>query len=78
MDFMSLDLHLYLNTHPCDAEALKMYNEVTEHAIKARSQYESTYGPMTSFRSINTAEWDWENCPWPWQEAFNFVIDGDV
>ena len=72
LDFMSLDLHLFLNTHPCDAEALKMYNEVAASAEKARCKYEEKYGPLMSYRSKGTDGWGWERCPWPWQESFNY------
>lgn len=74
LDFMSLDLHLYLNTHPDDSEALKMYNDVIANAEKAHHQYEEHYGPLVSYRSMGCKNWAWENCPWPWQENFNFKL----
>ena len=74
LDFMSVDLHLFLNTHPSDAEALKMYNEVTANAAKVRCQYEEKYGPLTSYRSMGTKDWTWRCCPWPWSESFNFSM----
>ncbi|MDR1665091.1 MAG: spore coat protein CotJB [Clostridiales bacterium] len=77
LDFMSVDLHLYLNTHPDDAEALKMYNDVIESAAAARSRYEEKCGPMTSFRRPGGYKWTWEDCPWPWQEEFNFSVNGE-
>lgn len=81
MDFMATDLHLYLNTHPEDAEALKMFNEVVNQSTTVRKDYEKTFGPLTSFRSEDVDEngtspqWRWINNPWPWEKDFNFNWD---
>lgn len=74
LDFMALDLHLYLDTHPEDGEALKMYNDVICNTEKTRSQYEEHYGPLVSYRSKGCEHWPWEDCPWPWQAKFNFEL----
>ena len=80
MDFMALDLHLYLNMHPTDCEALEMYNDCTIGAKVAREKYEAEYGPLTGFRSEGqksdgTKGWAWNDCPWPWQANFNFSLN---
>lgn len=77
LDFMALDLHLYLNTHPDDAEALHMYNDVIANAEKTRCQYEEYCGPVTSYRSKGVTDWKWKCCPWPWQSNFNFALGGE-
>jgi spore coat protein JB len=74
MDFMALDLQLRLNTHSQCAETLSKYNEAVENADRLRRQYEERYGPLTSFRSPGTREWEWSKNPWPWQESFNYAI----
>lgn len=74
LDFMAVDLQLYLNTHCDDAEALKMYNDVIANAKKARCQYEEHYGPLTSYRSEGCRDWKWKDCPWPWQAQYNFHL----
>jgi len=76
LDFMALDLHLYLNTHPDDNEALEMYNDCITNGDKARHQFEEDFGPLTAFRSDGQAGWTWNRCPWPWQEGFNFEFSG--
>ena len=70
LDFMAVDLQLYLNTHPCDNEALKKYNQIVTKADCFRTEYEKAYGPLYSFRSVNNGAWNWIDDPWPWQCNF--------
>ena len=77
LDFMAVDLHLFLNTHPDDVEALNMYNDVIANADKARQCYEQQYGPLTAYRSKGWEGWTWKDCPWPWQSKFNFELRGE-
>lgn len=75
LDFMALDLHLYLNTHPNDCEALRMYNDVVDMVSQLRCRYEEEAGPLVSYRSQGKKGWEWECGPWPWQQAFNYAMD---
>jgi len=76
LDFMATDLHLYLNTHPCDEEAIKMYNDTVKQSASLCKEYEECYGAMVGFRSasISNNAWDWQDSPWPWQPEFNFRL----
>lgn len=76
LDFMAVDLHLYLDTHPCDREALMKYNSVVMQANMLRNNYERLYGPLTSYRSPSPYPWQWINNPWPWNCDFNFKLTG--
>ena len=80
LDFMATDLHLFLNTHPDDAEALKVFNETVAQSKQARKEYEHHFGPLTSYRSADTAGkgWRWNNCPWPWERDFNFKWEEQI
>ena len=73
LDFIAVDLALYLNTHPENTEAIQAYNQVITAADTVRMKYEEAYGPLCSFRSYatNTSHWEWNNNPWPWQAAGN-------
>lgn len=76
LDFMAVDLQLYLNTHPDDADALQKYNSTIKEADMLRSQYEKEYGPLFSFRSYNHgSRFNWVDDPWPWERSANFKID---
>lgn len=74
LDFAAVDLQLYLDTHPEDAEALEQYNNVVMQADGLRAQYEEEYGPLFSFRSLGGKEYRWIDEPWPWKNKFNFKM----
>ena len=65
------DAKLYLDTHPCDREALDYFREMSRKRNRALKEYAEAYGPLT----IDTADqscterWNWINEPWPWQEG---------
>ncbi|MCL2617707.1 MAG: spore coat protein CotJB [Defluviitaleaceae bacterium] len=75
LDFMLVDLAMFLNTHPGEAAAVEEYNKVVCEADKVRSGYEKLVGPLCSFRSKNNAPtWIWPDEPWPWSREGNFSI----
>ena len=74
LDFMAVDLQLYLNTHPTDKDALEMYNDCIDNARAAKKVYEQQFGPLTGFRSDAPDGWTWSDEPWPWQAEFNFSM----
>lgn len=74
LDFKAVDLQLYLDTHPCDEEALEMYNETVMAADELRAEYEEKYGPLFSFRSLGGKKYRWLDNPWPWNYKFNFKM----
>lgn len=76
LDFMAVDLGLYLNTHPMEKQAIALYNKIIMAADTVRAKYEELYGPLCSFRSLNTSDtqWKWSDNPWPWESNFNFKI----
>lgn len=75
LDFLAVDLQLFLNTHPDDKEAIAKYNSVIKEADSIRAILEKTDGPIYSFRSFsNDNKFNWVNEPWPWNKDFNFDI----
>jgi spore coat protein JB len=62
--FAAWELHMFLDTHPCDKTANEMFRKYTAEAAMLRKEYESKYGPLT-VPSSNEA--DWLNDPWPWE-----------
>ncbi len=80
LDFMSVDLGLFLDTHPTDKEAIELYNKVVRAADTVRAEYEKSVGPMCSFRSTARCDdaWQWAECPWPWEKDFNFEVKSEV
>ena len=78
LDFMAVDLALFLNTHPNHQEAIQTYNQIITAADAVRMKYEEAFGPLCSFRSYaaDTENWQWKDAPWPWQKDANFSLAG--
>lgn len=64
VQFAAWELHMYLDTHPCDRTANEMFRKYTDETAVLRDMYESKYGPLTASVSENA---DWLNDPWPWE-----------
>ncbi len=76
LDFMAVDLSLYLNTHPDEKQVIEKYNSIIKEADMLRGQYEKLYGPLCSYRSMALNDkWEWIDDPWPWEYCFNFGIE---
>lgn len=68
IDFVIVELNLYLDTHPNDIEAIKQFNEFTKKSMKLKTQFEERFGPLTNFgRSYVKYPFNWIDTPWPWQ-----------
>ena len=65
--FVVVDMQLYLDTHPCDADALAFYRNAVANYEKAKRQFEDMYGPLTAEQSLNEDRWDWADMPLPWE-----------
>ena len=68
------DVTLYLDTHPCDMQALAYYNNYKKIYKQAVDEYTKLYGPLTirnvsTNSSCNNDYWTWVNTPWPWEGA---------
>ena len=63
VQFAAWELHMYLDTHPCDTTANEMFRKYTEEAKMLKTEYEKKYGPLTVSSSY---EADWLCDPWPW------------
>jgi len=76
MDFYTLDLNLYLNTHPNDRQAQSQFNAVAKEANALRQQYENKYGPLCTRRPIDGSPWEWLKEPWPWNSKYSYRLTG--
>ncbi|MGV3466931.1 MAG: spore coat protein CotJB [Heyndrickxia sp.] len=68
IDFVIVELTLYLDTHPDDHEAIQQYNMLIKQRKPLKREFEKHFGPLTSFGySYSRYPWDWKEAPWPWQ-----------
>jgi len=69
--FASVEINLYLDTHPEDQNAIKIYNSLVCQFKQAKADYESKYGPLTNFGyGQSQYPWQWICEPWPWDNEF--------
>lgn len=68
VDFVLVELNLYLDTHNGDSEAIRQFNHYVKERKKLRNAVESIYGPLMHFgHSYSGDPWNWDDAPWPWQ-----------
>lgn len=68
IQFMTVDLNLYLNTHPDDVRALNQYNYYAAQQMMLKNKYEQLYGPLSNFgTAFGKVPWNWIYEPWPWE-----------
>lgn len=68
VDFVLVELNLYLDTHPNDMDAIEQYNELTQQRWQIANEFEAMYGPLMNFgHSYSGYPWQWNDAPWPWQ-----------
>lgn len=68
LEFVALELNLYLNTHPDEKDPLEHFNRVSKELRQAINKYEECYGPLFNFglSPIYGDKWTWKDDPWPW------------
>mgnify|MGYP006383960861 CR=1 FL=1 len=69
--FATLEVGLYLDTHPHDKDALAKF-EMFRAKLKAYiKQYEEEFGPLTLAGDFGSDGFDWIKNPWPWEKEAN-------
>ena len=61
------DLRLYLDTHPCDQEALCYFIKIQEARQEVLHTYTMNHGPIYQYMVDVDNYWNWVNDPWPWE-----------
>jgi spore coat protein JB len=67
IDFVLVELTLYLDTHPLDEKALAQFNQLAHLRQKLKREFEANFGPLTQFSSPSASPWSWAEGPWPWE-----------
>ncbi|GHH98155.1 spore coat protein CotJB [Neobacillus kokaensis] len=68
VDFVLVELTLYLDTHNDDLDAINQFNHYVQERKRIKKQFESQFGPLQQFgNSYSGKPWNWNDSPWPWQ-----------
>lgn len=70
VSFAVNDIHLYLDTHPEDPEALAFFRRNIADRKEALKEYARHFGPLTIDTADDNASesWEWIEQPFPWEE----------
>ena len=69
LEFVLVELALYLDTHSDDAEAFALYQQYAGLERQARAAYEAANGPLTLSAAAQGENWAaWLKGPWPWNQ----------
>lgn len=68
VDFVLVELNLYLDTHPADTGAIEQYNLYAQKKQALKQAFDQRFGPLQGFgNSMSPAPFAWKEAPWPWQ-----------
>lgn len=67
VQFVCVELNLYLDTHPDDQAARNDYYTYSRLLDELITQYETEYGPLLGFGHSPTDVGCWVCSAWPWE-----------
>ncbi len=67
-DFAIIEMTLYLDTNPCDKEALELFHLYQEKRKQLVCAYEAEFGQYVSnVNDVQGDQFSWICDPWPWE-----------
>lgn len=66
LQFVLVELGLYLDTHRDDKEAFALFQKYAAMEKEGRKRYEEMHGPLTQTAAANQEDYTWLDDPWPW------------
>jgi len=67
VQFVCVELNLYIDTHPSDANARDDYFTYSKLLGELIGEYEAEYGPLQGFGHSATDKGCWVCSDWPWE-----------
>ncbi|NLL76990.1 MAG: spore coat protein CotJB [Clostridiales bacterium] len=68
VDFVTVEMTEYLDTHPSDREAMEYFNHYMRMKNQMMRDYANKYGPLSlSVADTSSKEWKWALQPMPWE-----------
>lgn len=66
--FATLELGLYLNTHPNDQNALELFLRYREELRQFVTEFQNKFDPISlQTAPLNKLPWQWAATDWPWE-----------
>lgn len=69
--FALWETHMYLDTHPYDANALAAKKKYKKKYETVLNEYNERYGPLVYTDVFGAETHDWIKDPWPWEREGN-------
>lgn len=69
ISFAMDDTRLFLDTHPCDKEAMCHYETLCNMRRAATDEYICKYGPIGAYDYIESENHPWTEPPMPWEKG---------
>lgn len=66
LEFVLIELGLYLDTHQDDKEAFALFQKYAAMEKEGRERYEAMHGPLTQTAAAKSDCYSWLSDPWPW------------
>ena len=73
LEFVVLELGLYLDTHSDDKEAFALFKQYSAMEKAAKAAYEAKFGPLMKSSAATGDRYTWLQDPWPWNYEQNEV-----
>ena len=67
VDFVLVELTLYLDTHPFDREAMEYFNHYSRIKNQMVKEFSLRYYPLNMNHAESNKEWRWGQAPLPWE-----------
>ena len=72
LQFVGVELNLFLDMHPDNQDAWNDYNAYSAQLNALRDEYNRQCGPLLGFANQSLCASDaWVNTPWPWKAYKN-------
>lgn len=71
VSLMLVDLTEYLDTHPCDEDALNHFNHYQALYQKAMTEYANHYEPLMLSYATPEKVWNWSLSKNPWERGIS-------
>jgi len=67
LDFVTVELMLYLDTNPYDRSAMEHFNHYNRIKNRMERDFAIKFYPLTKDMADSDKEWRWGKAPLPWE-----------